>query len=288
MKVFIGWSGSLSEQVARVLREWIPTVLSSVQPWMSSEDIDKGAQWVAQLSSELSATSFGILCLVPNNLDSPWLNFEAGALARSIDSSRVSPFLLGVPAADLRGPIGQFQATLYDENDLRRLVLTINKACGGKGLPQERLDQAFRVCWPWLRTRLDPLLEQAKLSSLPLQASLSSPVDVTGKLTNPFDSSDQFRFVFDFEVIGDVLLGTIRQISTTNDYALKKGILDGKIQGTVISFSTPEQSLAGFSQTVTTYKNLYYGSVLSDTIEFILHSDRLWGFPSQKFVANRE
>ena len=134
MKVFISWSGTLSEQVARVLRDWLPTVIPAVQPWVSSEDIEKGARWLAQLSDELASTTFGILCIVPGNLHSSWLNFEAGALSRSVDSSRVSPFLLGVSASDLRGPLAQFQATKYEESDLRRLVLSLNKACGEQSL----------------------------------------------------------------------------------------------------------------------------------------------------------
>jgi hypothetical protein len=174
VKVFISWSGPLSEQIARIFREWLPTIIPAAEPWVSSEDIEKGARWLTQLSDELASTSFGIFCLVPENLNSPWLNFEAGALSRSVDSSRVSPFLLGASASDLRGPLTQFQATVYEENDLRRLVLSISKACGNQCLSEDRLDQAFQVCWPWLRDRLDPILEQVKLSKLKSQADSSS------------------------------------------------------------------------------------------------------------------
>ncbi len=173
MKVFISWAGPLSEQVACVLRDWLPAVIPPVQPWVSSEDIEKGARWFAQLSNELDSTSFGILCVVPGNLDSLWLTFEAGALSRSIGASRVSPLLFGVFPSDLRGPISQFQATRYEENDLRRLVLSINKSCGDQGLSQDRLDHAFRICWPGLRERLDPLFKQTKLTNSRSQAGIS-------------------------------------------------------------------------------------------------------------------
>ncbi len=73
MKVFICWAGELSHEVALILRDWLPSVLQHVNPWVSSEDIDKGAQWTVTLGKELGATPFGIVCVVPGNLAEPWL-----------------------------------------------------------------------------------------------------------------------------------------------------------------------------------------------------------------------
>jgi hypothetical protein len=122
---------------------------------------------------------------------------------------------------------------------------------------------------------------------------ITSPtnVDITGKwstqeLTNPFDENDKFRLFFDFEIKGNTLVGSVRQASTTDQYSIRDGILDGRISGNVISFYTLEQS--SFGNESVTYKDLYYGSVLKGEIEFTLQSDRPWGFPPQKFVARRE
>jgi hypothetical protein len=48
---------------------------------MSQDDIETGSGWLARIKNELEATSYGIICLTPQNLDAPWLHFEAGALS---------------------------------------------------------------------------------------------------------------------------------------------------------------------------------------------------------------
>ena len=88
MKVFISWSGSKSQEVAKVLKQWIPCVIQSVEPYFSCADIDKGARWSTDIAKELQDASFGILCVTKDNLSSSWLNFEAGALSKSIEQSK--------------------------------------------------------------------------------------------------------------------------------------------------------------------------------------------------------
>jgi len=90
MKVFLSWSGDLSHKVALTLRDWLPSVIQSIEPYVSSEDIDKGARWSTDIASELADSSYGILCVTKENLHAPWLTFEAGALSKTMDKSYVS------------------------------------------------------------------------------------------------------------------------------------------------------------------------------------------------------
>ena len=41
-KVFISWSGSLSQKLGEALRNWLPSALQFVKPYFSPEDIEKG------------------------------------------------------------------------------------------------------------------------------------------------------------------------------------------------------------------------------------------------------
>jgi TIR domain len=102
MKVFLSWSGETSHAIAIALRDWLPSVIQFVEPYVSSEDIDKGARWSTDIAKELESSGYGILCVTPENTESPWLNFEAGALSKSIDKSRVSPLIVGLRRSEIK------------------------------------------------------------------------------------------------------------------------------------------------------------------------------------------
>src|ERR1700676_413043 len=133
MKVFLSWSGELSHKVALAFREWLPSVIQSIEPYVSSEDIDKGTRWSAEMAEQLEKSRYGIICVTKENAGKPWINFEAGALSRSIEkstvlpfSSAVSPFLFDLKSSDLEGPLTQFQYVINEQNDIRKLVSSIN------------------------------------------------------------------------------------------------------------------------------------------------------------------
>ena len=75
MKVFISWSGTTSHKVAVLLRDWLPSVIQSIEPYVSSEDIDKGARWSTDIAGELHASTYGLICVTKNNTEAPWINF---------------------------------------------------------------------------------------------------------------------------------------------------------------------------------------------------------------------
>lgn len=157
MKVFLSWSGSQSHKIALVFRDWLPSVIQEIVPYVSSEDIDKGARWSTDIAKELSDSKFGILCVTRDNINAPWLTFEAGALSKTMDKSFVSPFLFDIKRSEVDGPILQFQSTIFEKEDLKKLIITLNKACDKNGLKDEQLNKAFEVWYPSLEEDLKKL-----------------------------------------------------------------------------------------------------------------------------------
>jgi len=157
MKVFISWSGECSKKVAQIFRDWLPSVIQSIETFVSSEDIDKGARWNTDIAQELQESTFGIICVTKDNLKAPWLNFEAGALSKTIDNTFVAPFLFDIKPSDLTGsPISQFQATSFNRDDIKKLTETLNTAAGNILAPQ-RLENTFSVWYKSLEDNLNEL-----------------------------------------------------------------------------------------------------------------------------------
>lgn len=157
MKVFISWSGEPSRTVALFLRSWLPDLVQAVDPWMSESDLEAGARWGEKIQKELSETSFGIVCVTPGNMFAPWLLFESGALAKTINYSYVCPYLIGLDPSQLKGPLTQFQAKVAQRDETLALVHTLNRALEAKSLPPDRIDRLFERFWPDLEKVLDSL-----------------------------------------------------------------------------------------------------------------------------------
>lgn len=118
MDVILSWSGDQSRKVAEMLNGWLKDVLPGVKPWISTEDLTKGSAWFPALLGRLEVARLCIICITPENVRSPWLYFEAGAIAGKRADTRVCTYLIGVGPAQLAsGPLGQFQATLADKAD---------------------------------------------------------------------------------------------------------------------------------------------------------------------------
>ncbi len=160
MDIFISWSGERSRAIAEAIREWLPKIMNSVKPWMSQTDISKGSRWNPDIARNLDTAKAGIFCLTPSNLKSESILFEAGAISKSVNESRVYTLLAGVEIAELRWPLAQFQATSLNKDEIRKMLQDINRdlaRLGEPASPEEILEEAFDLWWPKLEDKFSKL-----------------------------------------------------------------------------------------------------------------------------------
>jgi len=158
MKIFISWSGSTSKRIAEVLREWIPKVIQSAEPFLSSKDIPSGSRWLDKLNRELSETSIGIIILTKSTVKAPWLLFEAGALSKEFSSSRVIPILFGINKDEVNGPLSQFQILESTNQDFIKLFKEIN-SISSKKINDEIITDLVDTYWYRIQRQIESALQ---------------------------------------------------------------------------------------------------------------------------------
>lgn len=154
MKVFLSWSGTRSKLVADALKRWLPDILQFIDTWVSEHDIDAGVRWSQQLTNVLEETQIGIIIVTPENQTSTWLVFEAGALSKSVENSRVIPLLIDLKPIDLLTPLSQFQAVEASKSGIKKLLSTINKV-SNTPIDDERMIRLIDLMFPDLETNLN-------------------------------------------------------------------------------------------------------------------------------------
>lgn len=134
--VFISWSGkeTASYRMANTLYQLLPMIFQSADFFMS-EDISKGSVGISEILKKLGKAKIGIFCITKINIEKPWLNFEAGALASAVENKggKVIPLLIDMTTdefAAANSPIRNYQGTVLEETDLLKMFLSINENLG--------------------------------------------------------------------------------------------------------------------------------------------------------------
>lgn len=157
MKVFMSWSGARSKAAAELLHDWIKCVVQASKPWISTRGIGRGTVWFTEINNELKDTSVGIICLTHENKNSPWILFEAGALAKGLTTTRVCTFLVDLGPNDIQDPLAQFNHTLPTRDGLWSLVRTLNSTLESM-LDGPTLEVVFEQFWPDFEKKFAALL----------------------------------------------------------------------------------------------------------------------------------
>lgn len=228
MKVFVSWSGEYSREIAEVLKKWIPCIIQSVEVFFSPDDIEKGNNWDRILSSELSECNYGIVCLTSNNILAPWINFEAGAIAKSLES-KVSALMVDVKPSDIKGPLSRYQATKLEKRDFFKLITSINNSLETP-LELSVIENLFNAIWNSLEGEIlkvtqkyiqastekieieenDPIEEVLQLlrtqNSLLTNPENLLPVDYMDYILNRINERNQESRVYSERTIDEVIM----------------------------------------------------------------------------------
>lgn len=124
--VFISWSGEDTKLVAGVLHEILSERFDKKGlVFFYSPEIPTGSIWVNSILTNLEKCCFGIICMSIHNIDSPWLNFEAGAISKTyydrnkqkIPANSIYTFNIEhINPKKLKGPLSIFQVNNKEIN----------------------------------------------------------------------------------------------------------------------------------------------------------------------------
>jgi hypothetical protein len=92
---------------------------------MSAEDLGGGTIWSESLVRQTDGISAAILCLTPENVKSPWILFETGALMKALQGKLVIPLTYDFDPRELTHPLSFFNGFRLNEEGVRRLILTL-------------------------------------------------------------------------------------------------------------------------------------------------------------------
>jgi hypothetical protein len=165
MDIFLSWSGVTSKRVAEQLKQFLPSVIQSIKPFYSSDDISKGKRWSAEISNKLQSCELGIIILTKDNLKAPWIMFESGALSKNITTGRVCTLLLGISDTDVQSPLTEFQNTKFIKDDVHKLLHDINSMLAKSAIDNAVLTKTFNKMWPDLEHEVNTILSEDNVSN---------------------------------------------------------------------------------------------------------------------------
>jgi tetratricopeptide (TPR) repeat protein len=167
MQIFLAWSGDRSRAIALAFHTWLTTIIQRAEPWVSERDIEMGQRWSEGLATKIKEARFSVLCLTPENTESPWLHFEAGALLEVMGQNRIVPLTYKTRMADVKGPLAQFQGAELNLEGIRKLTLSINRALDSAALDPEQVTRLVDRMWPDLETSIKAIGEAKAGAAMP-------------------------------------------------------------------------------------------------------------------------
>ncbi|USS86532.1 toll/interleukin-1 receptor domain-containing protein [Fructilactobacillus cliffordii] len=229
MQLFLSWSGSYSKDLAIEFKKFLGEIFkdSDVNTFISSDDIKFGYNWNDIIKKNLESSDIGLLFLTPENINSTWLNFEAGSIHEDENNeSRIIPILFnhyqenGIELIE-NSPLKQFQSIVNpNKQNIHRLIIDINSKINKK-ISQNKLLNTFDDEWHELDLKIKSLKNKYQSISFNYKGSQIS-VKNESILRHP--NHDVIR-VFPFNEYFD---------TKVNDEIVTKKSLNGKILAKIL------------------------------------------------------
>lgn len=163
-KIFISWSGKNSKDFAICLKRIIETQIfpgTDLECFVSDLNIVSGTDWWTKIKGELKSCRLGIFCITKENINAPWIYYEAGALAaREVPTI---PLLIGCNTRSLSGsPLQGKQCVSFDnQSKFIKMIEDINTLFDNP-LPQQLIPKIAEDAYHQLKTESSATLKHLK------------------------------------------------------------------------------------------------------------------------------
>ena len=100
-----------------------------------------------------------------------WILFESGALSKK-QGANLCTFLLDLKHTDIKPPLALYQHTIFEKEDIKKLLTTINKEArtlNESKIPDEQLNKIFERYWPDLEKELKKIVDLKTETSEPIR-----------------------------------------------------------------------------------------------------------------------
>lgn len=181
--VFISWSKEPSKQIAEEIKQLFEAVFAingNIKFFLSSSDgggIGKGERFLKVLNENLSKCNFGIIVLTKNNIEQPWIMYEAGSLAKDLEKGKVTPIFFDIEEIEKGSPLFQFQHVKYAKEEFYELAKSILKAYyNDDSLTENAKNNILKSLdekWPRFEESVDEMLKSTNYKINDLAKSLS-------------------------------------------------------------------------------------------------------------------
>jgi TIR domain len=189
--LFVSWSGPRARSMAEALSQWLPGVLPTFRPWISSRQ-SRGTDWAAALFEQIATARATVVCVTSDSIAAPWVLFEAGLLGGREDHP-LALYVLDVEDDELTSSVlGRFPAFSTTESGTSDLVRLLNGASDTQ-LPLETVMSYVAGSWSELEQQLSvvPATDVRPFTAFLYMADVSVPYNI--ELTSDVPWADVLR-----------------------------------------------------------------------------------------------